>query len=76
MSWSVPNTLVIEPTESENLQERDRFCDALISIRNEISEIEEGWQPKQAKDLHERKGSVSPDILEREEILAHSDSCG
>lgn len=42
MSWPVPNTLMIEPTESENLQELDRFCDALISIRGEIREVEEG----------------------------------
>ena len=39
MSWTVPNTLT---TESGNLQELDRFCDALVSIRNEIREIEEG----------------------------------
>ena len=41
MSWPVANTLMIEPTESESLAELDRFCDALISIRQEIREIEE-----------------------------------
>src|SRR6266536_3540420 len=35
MSWPVPGTLMIEPTESESKQELDRFCDALIGIRNE-----------------------------------------
>ncbi|EFA86802.1 glycine dehydrogenase [Heterostelium album PN500] len=42
MSWPVPNTLMIEPTESESKYELDRLCDALISIRAEIAEIEQG----------------------------------
>ena len=42
MSWPVAGTLMIEPTESESLSEIDRFCDAMISIRNEIKDIEEG----------------------------------
>lgn len=47
MSWPVANTLMIEPTESENKEELDRFCDALISIREEIAAIEKGEQPKE-----------------------------
>ncbi|CAG8790806.1 1137_t:CDS:2, partial [Racocetra fulgida] len=46
MSWPVSNTLMIEPTESESKAELDRFCDAMISIRKEIREIELGKQPK------------------------------
>lgn len=46
MSWPIPNTLMIEPTESESKQELDRFCDALISIRKEIEAVEKGEQPK------------------------------
>lgn len=42
MSWPVHNTLMIEPTESESKEELDRFCDAMIEIRKEIDEIEEG----------------------------------
>lgn len=42
MSWPVPDSLMIEPTESESLAEIDRFCDALIKIRQEIRGIEEG----------------------------------
>ena len=42
MSWPVPGTLMIEPTESESKAELDRFCDALIAIRDEIRAIEEG----------------------------------
>ena len=40
MSWPVPGTLMIEPTESENKNEMDKFCSALISIREEIAQIE------------------------------------
>jgi glycine dehydrogenase len=42
MSWPVPGTLMIEPTESEPKAELDRFCDAMISIREEIRAIEQG----------------------------------
>ena len=42
MSFPVPGTLMIEPTESESLAELDRFCEAMIFIREEIREIEEG----------------------------------
>ncbi len=42
VSFPVPGTMMIEPTESETKDEIDRFCDALISIRNEIREIETG----------------------------------
>src|SRR5579859_2155205 len=47
MSWPVANTLMIEPTESESKAELDRFCDAMISIREEIRSIENGQQPKE-----------------------------
>lgn len=45
MSFPVPGTLMIEPTESENLYELDRFCDAMIQIREEIRKIEQGELP-------------------------------
>jgi glycine dehydrogenase len=41
MSWPVPGTLMVEPTESEDKGELDRFCDAMIAIREEIRAIEE-----------------------------------
>jgi glycine dehydrogenase len=45
MSFPVPGTLMIEPTESESKAEIDRFCDAMIAIRHEIAEIESGrWK--------------------------------
>jgi glycine dehydrogenase len=42
MSWPVPGTLMVEPTESEPLCELDRFCDAMIAIRAEIDAIADG----------------------------------
>ncbi|KAM5298419.1 glycine dehydrogenase (decarboxylating), mitochondrial [Ctenodactylus gundi] len=42
MSWPVAGTLMVEPTESEDKAELDRFCDSMISIRQEIADIEEG----------------------------------
>ncbi|MGD0712078.1 MAG: aminomethyl-transferring glycine dehydrogenase [Bacteroidales bacterium] len=46
VAFPVHGTLMVEPTESEPLAELDRFCDAMISIRNEIREIEEGKADK------------------------------
>jgi glycine dehydrogenase len=42
ISFPVPGTLMVEPTESEGLEELNRFCDAMIAIRKEIAEIEAG----------------------------------
>ena len=46
MSFPVPGTIMIEPTESEDKAELDRFCDALLGIRNEIRAVEEGKADK------------------------------
>ena len=46
MSWPIPGTLMIEPTESETKSELDKFCDAMIAIKTEIVEIESGKMPK------------------------------
>jgi glycine dehydrogenase len=51
MSWPVPGTLMIEPTESESKVELDRFCDALISIRAEIEDIKNGTLDKDNNPL-------------------------
>lgn len=47
MSWPVAGTLMCEPTESESKEELDRFCDALLAIREEIREIETGKADKE-----------------------------
>jgi glycine dehydrogenase len=51
MSFPVPGTLMIEPTESESKAELDRFCDAMIAIRREIAEIEDGRWKVEASPL-------------------------
>lgn len=47
VSFPIPGTMMIEPTESESKAELDRFCDALLSIRQEIAEIENGTADKE-----------------------------
>lgn len=42
LSWPVPGTIMIEPTESESKEELDRFCDAMLGIREEIDEVARG----------------------------------
>jgi glycine dehydrogenase len=46
MSFPIANTMMIEPTESESLGELDRFCEAMVAIRAEISAVEQGTQPR------------------------------
>lgn len=45
MSFPVAGTLMVEPTESEDLEELDRFCDAMIAIRHEMTQVKEGVWP-------------------------------
>ena len=51
MSFPVPGTLMIEPTESESLAELDRFCEAMMAIRAEIKSVEEGEWPVEDNPL-------------------------
>eukprot|EP00246_Nothoceros_aenigmaticus_P004437 TRINITY_DN15970_c0_g1_i1.p1 TRINITY_DN15970_c0_g1~~TRINITY_DN15970_c0_g1_i1.p1 ORF type:complete len:910 (+),score=173.64 TRINITY_DN15970_c0_g1_i1:285-2732(+) len=57
MSWPVPGTLMIEPTESESKAELDRFCSAMIAIRKEIGAIEDGVADNRVNVL---KGAPHP----------------
>ncbi|PKL95096.1 MAG: glycine dehydrogenase (aminomethyl-transferring) [Gammaproteobacteria bacterium HGW-Gammaproteobacteria-8] len=59
MSWPVPGTLMIEPTESESLQELDRFIKAMISIRAEIDQVAAG-----ALDAEDNPLKMAPHTLE------------
>ena len=65
VSWPVAGTIMIEPTESEPLQELERFCDALISIRGEIDKIAGGTWDKGNNPLknapHTAHALVSPE---------------
>jgi glycine dehydrogenase len=58
MSFPVPGTLMIEPTESESKAELDRFCDAMIAIRGEIAEIENGRFKIEASPLRHAPHTV------------------
>jgi glycine dehydrogenase len=51
MSWPVPGTLMIEPTESESKAELDRFCEAMITIHGELVAIESGQQDRENNAL-------------------------
>src|SRR5690606_2354677 len=51
MSWPVPGTLMIEPTESESPEELDRFCEAMITIRGELDAIAAGTWPRDDNPL-------------------------
>ena len=59
LSFPVAGTIMIEPTESENKAELDRFCDALISIYNEIKEIENGEADKKDNVLKNSPHTLS-----------------
>jgi glycine dehydrogenase len=51
LSFPVAGTLMVEPTESESLEELDRFCDAMIAIRQEIARVEKGEWPQDDNPL-------------------------
>jgi glycine dehydrogenase len=51
MSFPVPGTLMVEPTESESKAELDRFCDAMLSIREEIRALEDGKMDRASNPL-------------------------
>jgi glycine cleavage system P protein (glycine dehydrogenase) len=51
MSFPVPGTLMVEPTESESKAELDRFCDAMIAIREEIRAVEQGRMDREDNPL-------------------------
>jgi glycine dehydrogenase len=58
MSFPVPGTLMIEPTESESKMELDRFCEAMIAIRREIADIETGRWKVEASPLRHAPHTV------------------
>ncbi len=51
MSWPIPGTLMVEPTESESKREIDRFCDAMIAIAGEAAKVASGVWPKDDNPL-------------------------
>ncbi|MBR0738724.1 aminomethyl-transferring glycine dehydrogenase [Bradyrhizobium liaoningense] len=75
MSFPVPGTLMIEPTESESKAELDRFCDAMIAIRKEIAEVEAGRFKIEASPLRHAPHTVH-DIADDEWKRAYTRSEG
>lgn len=65
VSWPVAGTIMVEPTESESKQELDRFCDAMIAIRAEIREIEEGKVDRQNNLLKNAPHSAATLLSDR-----------
>ncbi|KAL6310174.1 glycine cleavage system P-protein-domain-containing protein [Sparassis latifolia] len=66
-SWPISTCMLIEPTESETLQEIDRFCDAMIQIRQEVEDIITNKQPKDNNVLKNAPHPVSIIALSEEE---------
>ena len=64
MSWPVAGTLMVEPTESETKAELDRFCDAMLAIREEIREIEEGRMDRENNPLKNAPHTVEDLVVE------------
>ncbi|KAL3810403.1 hypothetical protein ACHAXA_007031 [Cyclostephanos tholiformis] len=63
MSWPVAGTLMVEPTESEDLAELDRFCDAMLAIRAEIDDVGSGRIPLEGSPLRNAPHTMD-DILD------------
>lgn len=64
MSWPVGGTIMIEPTESESKQELDRFCDAMLCIREEIRQVEQGEVTAEASVVHQAPHTLD-DIVDQ-----------
>ncbi|TDL28328.1 glycine dehydrogenase [Rickenella mellea] len=62
-SWPTSTAMLIEPTESESLDEIDRFCDAMIQIRGEVQQIIDGKQPKENNLLKNAPHPMSVMVL-------------
>ncbi|MBL8327453.1 MAG: aminomethyl-transferring glycine dehydrogenase [Rubrivivax sp.] len=71
LSFPVAGTLMVEPTESEPLTELDRFCDAMIAIRQEIARVERGEWPREANPLKNAPHTTAS-LLKAEWTLPYS----
>ena len=71
MSWPVGGTMMIEPTESESLEELDRFCDAMIGIREEIRAVERGEVSAEDCVVHQAPHTMD-DLVQADWTRAYS----
>ncbi len=75
MSWPVAGTLMIEPTESETKAELDRFCDAMLAIREEIRDIEEGRSDAENNPLKNAPHTVEDLVGDWERPYSREQGC-
>jgi len=75
MSWPVAGTLMIEPTESETKAELDRFCDAMLAIREEARDIEEGRADKTNNPLKNAPHTVEDLVGEWDRPYSREKGC-
>ena len=75
MSWPVAGTLMVEPTESETKAEIDRFCDAMMSIRAEIADVEAGTIAAEDSPLHHAPHTVEDLVGEWNRAYSREQGC-
>ncbi len=75
MSWPVAGTLMVEPTESETKAELDRFCDAMLAIRDEIRAIEEGRMDRENNPLKHAPHTVEDLVGDWERPYSREQGC-
>ena len=75
MSWPVAGTLMVEPTESETKAELDRFCDAMLAIREEIREIEEGRMDRASNPLKNAPHTMEDLVREWDRPYSREQGC-
>ncbi|MBO6852649.1 MAG: aminomethyl-transferring glycine dehydrogenase [Marivivens sp.] len=75
MSWPVAGTLMVEPTESETKAELDRFCDAMLAIREEIAKVESGDWPQDNNPLCNAPHTVEDLVSEWDRPYTREEAC-
>ncbi|MGR3717903.1 MAG: aminomethyl-transferring glycine dehydrogenase [Thermohalobaculum sp.] len=75
MSWPVAGTLMVEPTESETKAEIDRFCDAMIAIRDEVRAIERGEITVEQSPLRHAPHTVEDLVGEWDRAYTREQAC-
>ncbi|MGX9355276.1 aminomethyl-transferring glycine dehydrogenase [Roseobacteraceae bacterium S113] len=75
MSWPVAGTLMVEPTESETKAELDRFCTAMLAIREEIAAIENGAMDPEANPLKLAPHTMEDLVRDWERPYSREDGC-
>ena len=75
MSWPVAGTLMVEPTESETKAELDRFCEAMLAIREEIAAVEKGEMDPENNPLKNAPHTVQDLVAEWERPYSREQGC-